>query len=94
MAEELYPGSKDNQQKMLRYWTKYTIFGASFIVTNFPCISCMKTPWNDAPKFSTVLYVLYTKQLLFVCGYVEAFSSYALPIDGGSAKFEVPPPNF
>jgi len=32
VAEKLYAGSRANQQKILRYWTKYASLCASFLV--------------------------------------------------------------
>jgi len=44
-----------NQQKILRYWTKYAKFMR--IISGWPAFSlgCRKIPWDDGPQFGTVL---------------------------------------
>jgi len=80
-----------DQQKILRYWTKYAFFRIIYSLSIFS-LGCIKTPWVS-PKFGTVFSAfIVDEDIYFVCRYVfEPFRSYALPIDGGSAKFDVCP---
>jgi len=64
-----------DQQKMLRYWTKYAFLRIILRLSIF-FLGCIKTPRGDAPKFDDVFSA-------FILSYVEPFRSYALPIDGG-----------
>jgi len=55
VAEKLCAGSIGaDQQKILRYWTKYESFCASYSLPIFS-LGCIKAPWGDGLKFGTLV---------------------------------------
>jgi len=56
VAEKLYALMEvwADQQKILRYWTKYAFLRIVYSLSTFS-LGCIKTPCDDAPKFGTVL---------------------------------------
>ena len=50
-----YAVIRANQQKILRYWTKYAFFHASFIALAHVLPRLQKNPLGDGAKFDTFL---------------------------------------
>ena len=54
VPEKLHAVSRADQQKILRYLTKYAFF-SRIIYSVEPLPRLQKNPWGDGPKFDTAL---------------------------------------
>ena len=93
MVAKLYAGSRSRPAENIVLSDKIRLLRIIYSLSFFP--NSIKIPWDNAPSLVPFLaHLSQMKDIVFVCRYVEPFRSYALPIDGGSAKFEFFPAKF
>ena len=81
-----YAVIRANQQKILRYWTKYAFLSIIYSV-GLCSAQVAEKPLGDGPKFdSFIAYLSQMKHLIFVCRCVKPFRSYVLPTDVNPRK--------
>jgi len=91
MAEKLYAVSMGQPAENFAILDRVRIVRIIYSLSIFSLV-CIKTPYGDAPSLIRFSAFMVDERYIFVCPYVEPFRGYALPIDGGSAKFS--PTNF